>query len=73
MKTTIQIRTEYIRLQDLLKLAGLVGTGGEAKARVQAGEARVNGTSCLQRGKKLHNGDTVEFCGHELQVAYADR
>ena len=66
------ITTEFIRLQDLLKLANLVETGGEAKERLQDGEAMVNGETCTQRGKKLRPGDTVVFDGVELGVAYAD-
>lgn len=69
----IAITTEYIKLQDLLKLAALVSTGGEAKLAVEAGEAAVNGETCAQRGKKLRAGDTVAFRGHELTVAYADQ
>jgi ribosome-associated protein len=47
----ITITTEFIKLQDLLKFAGLVETGGEAKERVQSGEALVNGEPCTMRGK----------------------
>ncbi len=68
----IAITTEFIKLQDLLKFAGLVETGGEAKERIQAGEALVNGEPCLQRGKKLRPGDSVQFAGEELTVGYAD-
>ncbi len=68
----IAITTEFIKLQDLLKLAGLVGTGGEAKENIQAGEVRVGGELCLQRGKKLRPGDTVDFGGEKLTVKYAD-
>ena len=64
--------TEFIKLQDLLKLAGLVETGGEAKERIQAGEASVNGEVCLQRGKKLRPGDVAEFGGVRCGVRYAD-
>lgn len=67
------IHTEYIRLQDLLKLAGAVETGGEAKARVQAGEVTVNGEVCTARGRKLRPGDTAGVDGRELGVVYADR
>ena len=70
--TTISITTEYIRLQDLLKLAGAAGTGGEAKVAVQAGEVRLNGEICTMRGKKLRGGDVVSFRGEEYAVAYAD-
>jgi len=69
---TIGIETEYIKLQDLLKLAGLVGTGGEGKLAIQNGEALVNGTVCLARGRKLRPGDEVVFRGKALAVAYAD-
>ena len=68
----VTITTEFIRLQDVLKLCNLVETGGEAKERIQDGEAMVNGETCTQRGKKLRPGDTVVFDGVELGVAYAD-
>ena len=68
---TISINTEFIRLQDLLKLTGLTATGGEAKVRIQAGEASVNGEICLQRGKKLREGDVVSFQGRSFRVVYA--
>ncbi len=68
----IVITTEFIKLQDLLKLAGLVETGGEAKENIRAGEVRVGGEVCLQRGKKLRPGDTVDFAGERLTVKYAD-
>lgn len=58
---TVRIHTDYITLQDLLKLAGAVDTGGEAKVRIQNGEAQVNGETCTQRGKKLRSGDAVRF------------
>jgi ribosome-associated protein len=69
----IQITTEYIKLQDLLKLADVVATGGEAKIRVQEGEVQVNGQPCTQRGKKIRPGDRVDYHGLTLGVAYADR
>ena len=69
----ITIETEYIRLQDLLKFACLVSTGGEAKVRIAQGEAAVNGEVCLQRGKKIRPGDTVRFDGQDLTVRYADQ
>lgn len=70
---TIVIETEYIKLQDLLKFASLVSTGGEAKIAVTEGEVRVNGEVCTQRGKKIRPGDAVLFRGRELTVSYADR
>ena len=69
---TITITTEFIKLQDLLKFANLVSSGGEAKERVQAGEVTVNGEVCTMRGKKIRPGDVVALAGQELTVAYAD-
>ena len=68
---TITITTEFIKLQDLLKFANLVSSGGEAKERVQAGEVTVNGEVCTMRGKKIRPGDVVAFVGQELTVVYA--
>ena len=70
---TITITTEYIKLQDLLKFANLVATGGEAKERIQAGEVTVNGEVCTMRGKKLRPGDVVTFDGREYGLTYAGR
>ena len=70
---TITITTEYIKLQDLLKLAGVVYTGGEAKVLIQEGAVTVNGEVCTQRGKKLRPGDTVRLGDAALTVQYADR
>ena len=68
----ITITTEFIKLQDLLKFANLVESGGEAKERIQGGEVQVNGEVCTMRGKKIRPGDAVFFAGQELTVAYAD-
>ena len=70
--TDITIATEFIKLQDLLKLANLVGTGGEAKIVIQNGDVSVNGEVCTMRGKKIRPGDTVDFDGKELTVSYAN-
>lgn len=69
--TTIPITTEYIKLQDLLKLSALTATGGEAKVLIQEGQVAVNGEICTQRGKKIRPGDRVAFAGRELTVSYA--
>ena len=66
----IEITTEYIKLQDLLKFAAAVQTGGEAKLAVQEGEVSVNGEVCTMRGKKIRPGDVVAFNGQELTVVY---
>ena len=69
---TITITTEFIKLQDLLKFANLVETGGMAKECVQCGEVLVTGEVCTMRGKKIRPGDVVSFEGQELTVTYAD-
>ena len=53
----IKIHTEFIKLQDLLKFAGAVETGGDAKLIIQEGRVTVNGEICAMRGKKLRPGD----------------
>ena len=53
----IQIHTEYIKLQDLLKFAGAVETGGDAKLIIQEGRVQVNGEVCTMWGKKMRPGD----------------
>lgn len=68
---TIAITTEYIKLQDLMKLGNLTASGGEAKLLIQDGQVSVNGEVCTQRGKKLRPGDVVGFQGKEYGVAYA--
>ena len=67
---SVAITTEFIKLQDLLKFANLVGTGGEAKIIIQEGEVKVNGEVCTMRGKKIRPGDVVELDGQQLTVSY---
>ncbi|OGQ98673.1 MAG: RNA-binding protein [Deltaproteobacteria bacterium RIFOXYD12_FULL_55_16] len=64
----VAVRDGMIRLGQFLKLAGVVDTGGEAKARIQEGEARVNGEVETRRGRQLAPGDLVEFAGAALEV-----
>lgn len=64
----ITITTEFIKLDSLLKLAGLCYTGGEAKEVVQAGHVLVNGEVCTQRGKKLRDGDSATYAGKTVKV-----
>ena len=68
----IIITTEFIKLQDLLKFANMVSTGGEAKIIIQEGEVKVNGEVCTMRGKKIRPGDVVELDGMQLTVSYED-
>lgn len=65
----ISISTEFIKLDAFLKFANAVETGGVAKELIGGGEVRVNGEVCLQRGKKLRPGDTVELDGQVFRVA----
>ena len=64
----IAIKTEYIKLDALLKYAALLSSGGEAKIAVAEGLVRVNGEVCTVRGKKLRPGDRVEFGGRSVEL-----
>ena len=65
----IKIHTEYIKLQELLKFAGAVETGGDAKLIILEGRITVNGAVCTMRGKKLRPGDKACIDGEtELVV-----
>lgn len=65
---TIKLREEYIKLGQALKAAGFVESGVEAKYAVQDGLVKVNGEKEVQRGKKLHGGDVVEFEGQTIKI-----
>ena len=67
----IEISTDFIKLDALLKFAALVGTGGEAKMVIADGLVGVNGETCLMRGKKLYPGDQVDFQGRHFEVVRA--
>ena len=69
----IQIDTEFIKLDSLLKFAALVGTGGEAKYVISEGLVEVNGETCTQRGRKIRPGDKVDYHGMTMGVEYADQ
>lgn len=63
------IGTEFIKLQDAMKYANIVYSGGEAKAMIQEGEVTVNGEVCTMRGKKLRPGDKFGFNGQTYLIA----
>ena len=63
----LEITTEFIKLQDAMKFANAVYSGGEAKVLIQEGQVEVNGEVCTMRGKKLRPGDRFSFNG----VVYA--
>lgn len=64
----IQINSEFIRLDSLLKLCNAVMTGGHAKIVIQESEVKVNNEICTARGKKIRQGDKVEFDGIIYEV-----
>jgi len=67
----IAIRGDTIRLGQLLKLAGVVGAGGQLKAFLAATPVLVNGEPDARRGRQLHAGDVVTVAGEELRVVAA--
>jgi len=62
-ETKVVIHTEFIKLQDAMKYANLVYSGGEAKQLILDGQVKVNGEVCTMRGKKLYDGDSFSFMG----------
>ena len=64
----ITIKDEYIKLGQALKLAGLVGSGVDAKFVIQDGQVKVNVEVDTRRGKKLYSGDNFEFEGTLVTV-----
>ncbi len=64
----LKINSHYITLGDFLKFFGLAATGGDAKMIVKSGGVLVNGEVCIMRGKKLMEGDTVEYDGHTYTI-----
>ena len=65
---SVAITTEFIKLQDAMKFANIVYSGGEAKALIQEGEVLVNGEVCTMRGKKLREGDNFTFDGVTYKI-----
>ena len=65
---TIQIKDDFIKLGQALKLAGLVDSGVDAKFVIQDGLVKVNGNVEVQRGKKLVSGDVVSYNGKEFVI-----
>ena len=59
----LEIKEDFIKLDSALKFSSLVSTGGIAKMVILDGLVKVNGETCLMRGKKLRSGDKVEFDG----------
>ena len=68
MSRVFKLKGEYIKLGQLLKAAGLVSMGTDAKAVIENGEVTVNGEVEVRRGKKIVIGDRVFFDGEEISV-----
>ena len=64
----IYLRDEYIKLGQALKLAGLTGSGVESKGVILEGLVKVNGEVETRRGKKIYEGDVIEFEGEQILV-----
>lgn len=64
----LPIHTEFIKLQQALKLAGLIGTGSDVKSLLAEKLVKVNGEIATERGKKLRPGDVVECSGEFFTV-----
>ncbi len=71
MPEKIEIHTEFIRLDALLKFTGAAETGGEAKTLIQDGEVTVNGEPCTMRTKKIRPGDVVALGEQSFEVGAA--
>ena len=64
----VAITTEFIKLQDAMKYANIVYSGGEAKVLILDGQVKVNGEVCTMRGKKLRSGDKFTFNGETYLI-----
>ena len=64
----VEIYSEYIKLQDAMKFASIVATGGEAKQLILDKNVTVNGEICTMRGKKLYPGDRFSFDGTDYLI-----
>ena len=64
----VPIHTEFIKLDALLKLAGITLSGGEAKKAVQSGLVMVNDQVCIERGRKIYPGGVVSYMGQVIKV-----
>lgn len=64
----IEIKTEFIQLDSLLKLSGAVLTGGQAKQEIQNGKVYLNDEVCMMRGKKIYNDDMITYKGINYKI-----
>ena len=68
MKKTVNIRDEFIKLGQAMKLAGEADTGVDAKFLIEDGKVKVNNEVETRRGRKLYNGDTFLVNGNEITI-----
>ena len=69
----VEVAGDFIKLDSLLKLAGIVQTGGEAKIRIAEGEITVNGEVATQRGRKLRDGYVVRGVGQAVRIKTTEK
>ena len=65
----VEVRGDMIRLGQLLKVAGLVASGADAKQLIADGAVQVNGEVEVRRGRQLHRGDVVALGDAEVRIA----
>lgn len=65
---TITIKTDFIKLHQLLKLSGVISQGSDAKIIILDGQVKVNGNVCYQRGKKIFLNDIIQVFDHTFKV-----
>lgn len=68
MNEKIEIYTDFIKLDNIVKFSGLAATGGEAKMLIQNGDITVNGEVCTMRGKKIREKDIVGYKDRRIEV-----
>ncbi|MEZ3421087.1 MAG: RNA-binding S4 domain-containing protein [Eubacterium sp.] len=68
----IKIKTDYIKLDSLLKFSGLAESGSFAKMMIEENNIKVNGERCTARGKKIRSGDIVSVRNIDLKVIHED-
>lgn len=64
----IKIDTEFIKLDQFLKMVNIAASGGQAKIMIMSEDVKVNGAIETQRGKKLRSGDIIEAEGRKFQI-----
>lgn len=69
----IVITTPSIKLDQLVKFAGLAETGARAKILIDLGEFNVNGECCVKRGKKIKPNDIIEFKGQKYKIIFDEQ